>query len=237
VCNPSRTALLTTDNWGTVSPNYLKELLASHPLGDLLHMAKSPFGYPNGIRKAERERALLEHGAATHEEAKELLQKRYFGFEKGDPTIPLFSFVGRITSQKGVHLILNAVEELIQHVRALSRRRGGGPRGIPRPLAPTLTRFCAVALARPTDARQSPDSGRRARRPVGRVFGGMRPPCARPAPSLSVVVLGGSGWLLHGRPAREFGIGLWDDGLFCGGRPPPGSANPCCAASLPVLLN
>lgn len=127
VCNPSRTALMTTDNWGTVSPNYLKELLAGHPLADLLHMAKSPFGYPNGIRKAEREKLLQEHGGATHEEAKELLQKRYFGFEKGDPTIPLFSFVGRITSQKGVHMILNAVEELIGFTGGKIQILVGGP--------------------------------------------------------------------------------------------------------------
>lgn len=92
VCNPSRTALMTTDNWGTVSPNYLRELLSGHPLSDLLHMAKSPFGYPNGIRKAEREKALRTHGADSHEEAKEFLQRKYFGFEKGDSTIPLFSF-------------------------------------------------------------------------------------------------------------------------------------------------
>lgn len=127
VCNPSRTALLTVDNWGTVSPSYLKELLAGHPLSDLLQIAKSPFGYPNGIRQGEREAALRERGAASHEEAKELLQKRYFGFQQGDPSIPLFAFVGRITSQKGVHLILNAVDELIAHTGGKIQILVGGP--------------------------------------------------------------------------------------------------------------
>lgn len=126
VCNPSRTALMTTDSWGTVSPSYLKELVSGHALADLLQMAKSPFGYPNGIRQKEREAALHRH-SSSHEEAKEALQKKYFGFEKGDPSIPLFAFVGRITSQKGVHLILNAVDELIGHTGGKIQILIGGP--------------------------------------------------------------------------------------------------------------
>lgn len=127
LCNPSRTALMTTDNWGTVSPSYLKELVSGHPLADLLQMAKAPFGYPNGIRKAEREQALRKHGASSHGEAKELIQKKYFGFAEGDPSIPLFAFVGRITSQKGVHLILNAVDELVAHTGGKIQIFVGGP--------------------------------------------------------------------------------------------------------------
>lgn len=39
--------------------------------------------------------------------------RRYFpGAE--DASIPIFSFVGRLTLQKGVHLILNSVRELVQ---------------------------------------------------------------------------------------------------------------------------
>jgi hypothetical protein len=36
--------------------------------------------------------------APNHEEAKKLIQRKYFDFE--DPTIPVFSFVGRLTLQK-----------------------------------------------------------------------------------------------------------------------------------------
>lgn len=127
VVNPSRCALLRSESWGTVSPSYLKELRAGHPLSDVLQIAKSPFAYPNGIRKAEREEALRVTGAESHAAAKEILQKRYFGFEKGDPSIPLFAFVGRITSQKGVHLILNAVDELIGHTNGKIQILVGGP--------------------------------------------------------------------------------------------------------------
>lgn len=127
VVNPSRCAIMKSDNWGTVSPSYLKELLTGHPLNDILHEAQSPFAYPNGIRKAEREQALHEKGAGSHADAKEILQKRYFGFERGDASIPLFAFVGRITSQKGVHLILNAVDELIGHTNGKIQILVGGP--------------------------------------------------------------------------------------------------------------
>ncbi|CDF38462.1 Starch synthase [Chondrus crispus] len=127
VVNPSRCAIMRSESWGTVSPSYLRELRAGHPLSDLLQQAKSPFAYPNGIRKAEREEALRVKGAESHAAAKEILQKRYFGFQKGDPTIPLFAFVGRITSQKGVHLILNAVDELIGHTNGKIQILVGGP--------------------------------------------------------------------------------------------------------------
>mmetsp|Transcript_9844 Transcript_9844/g.30033 ORF Transcript_9844/g.30033 Transcript_9844/m.30033 type:complete len:1593 (-) Transcript_9844:1566-6344(-) len=115
IVNPSRCAIICSDSWGTVSPSYLQELLQSHPLKPVLQNAKKPFGFPNGIRQADRERLLRERGAESHTEAKRLLQRKYFGFEDGDPSIPLFAFVGRITSQKGVHLILNAVDELVHH--------------------------------------------------------------------------------------------------------------------------
>ncbi len=49
--------------------------------------------------------------AKSHQEAKSLIQQRYFGFEQGDLGIPVFAFVGRITVQKGVHLILDVAEQ------------------------------------------------------------------------------------------------------------------------------
>jgi len=53
----------------------------------------------------------LKDVATSRAEAKAKLQVKYFG--KADPKMPLLSFVGRICLQKGVHLILNAVRELI----------------------------------------------------------------------------------------------------------------------------
>jgi len=60
----------------------------------------------------KQRKALMTKFASDHNSGKLLIQKKYFGTE--DLSIPLFSFVGRIVQQKGVHLILNSVRELIQ---------------------------------------------------------------------------------------------------------------------------
>lgn len=110
VINSSRCALLTSDQWGTVSASYRDDLLRGSPFSPLLHRFPKPFAHSNGIRVGKR-RDVLAKIATSHAEAKELLQKTYFGFS--DPSIPVFSFVGRITVQKGVHLILEAAKVLI----------------------------------------------------------------------------------------------------------------------------
>lgn len=127
VVNPSRCAILSSDSWGTVSPSYLSELRSSHPLKDVLNVARRPFAFPNGIRQAAREKLLLSKGAENHKEAKKLIQQRYFNFQDADYSIPVFAFVGRVTSQKGVHMILNAVDELVAHTGGRIQILCGGP--------------------------------------------------------------------------------------------------------------
>ena len=39
---------------------------------------------------------------------------KYFNFGDLDDSVPVFSFVGRVTSQKGVHLICDVAENIIQ---------------------------------------------------------------------------------------------------------------------------
>ena len=95
---------------GTVSTTY-RIFNACFSLGHLLRRFPRPFAMLNGVRKEER-LALLQKIAPDHETAKVLLQKKYFG--RTDPKVPVFSFVGRVVQQKGVHLILNAVRELIE---------------------------------------------------------------------------------------------------------------------------
>lgn len=43
-----------------------------------------------------------------------MLQKKYFKLDKLDNSLPIFAFVGRITQQKGVHLILENLETIIK---------------------------------------------------------------------------------------------------------------------------
>ena len=114
VLNPSRCVLLCCDQWGTVSNSYKEDLLKTSPLSGVLKLFKNAFGFPNGIPKEARLDKLQKLCGNDHLTAKAALQKKYFGLEKLDDSIALFGFVGRITQQKGVHLILEAVEELIR---------------------------------------------------------------------------------------------------------------------------
>ena len=113
VLNPTRAALLCSDTWATVSRSYRADLLSSSPQRSLLRLAPHPFAHPNGIPVVARLERLSALPTPTHAEAKTALQRKYFGFEHGDPSLPLFAFVGRITLQKGVHLILQAVDRLL----------------------------------------------------------------------------------------------------------------------------
>lgn len=114
VINPTRAALLCSDTWATVSRSYRTDLLSSSPLRSLLRLAPHPFAHPNGIPVKARASRLQSLPFNTHEAAKAALQRKYFGMERPDPTLPLFAFVGRITAQKGVHLILQSVDQLLR---------------------------------------------------------------------------------------------------------------------------
>lgn len=125
VVNPSRCALMMSDQWATVSISYRDELLASSPLKELLKAKPQPFAYPNGIPIPLRLKRL--EGKGTHLEAKAKLQQQFFGFKDLDDSIALFGFVGRITQQKGVHLILDAAEQLIPRTGMKIQFLVGGP--------------------------------------------------------------------------------------------------------------
>eukprot|EP01099_Mayorella_cantabrigiensis_P002095 TRINITY_DN1920_c0_g2_i2.p1 TRINITY_DN1920_c0_g2~~TRINITY_DN1920_c0_g2_i2.p1 ORF type:complete len:779 (-),score=196.83 TRINITY_DN1920_c0_g2_i2:145-2481(-) len=124
ILNPSRCALLASDTWATVSKSYRDDLLASSSQSPLLRKHSHPFATSNGIRKQMRLQRLSTI-AKDHDEAKERLQAKYFG--RRDVRIPVFSFVGRITSQKGVHLICETAEELIRYHKGQVQIIVGGP--------------------------------------------------------------------------------------------------------------
>jgi len=130
--NASRCALLSSNNWGTVSKSYLYDLLRTSHLANLLHRFPQAFAHSNGIRVKERQE-LMEKVSKDHWSAKEALQKKYFNLV--DRNIPVFSFVGRIVLQKGVHLILNAVRELIQYYQGKIQILVGGMANMKDPYA------------------------------------------------------------------------------------------------------
>lgn len=111
ILNPSRCALLSTDNWGTVSNVYQGDIMRSSPLSPLLRRFPQPFSSPNGVFVYEKKIKYLSLSTHTHNTAKLYVQRKYFGIE--NLNVPLLVFVGRITEQKGVHLICEVAEELI----------------------------------------------------------------------------------------------------------------------------
>jgi glycogen synthase len=52
--NPSRCAIMLSDQWATVSKSYREELLRESALKYLLEQKPKPFAFPNGIPIAER---------------------------------------------------------------------------------------------------------------------------------------------------------------------------------------
>ena len=117
VINPSRAAIMMCDNWGTVSNSYKNQLLSTSPLKDLLREKAGAFATPNGVYKKHRLEELIKHAGLDRVAAKRYIQKKYFGYEDINPNVPIFSFVGRITEQKGVILILEIAEELINRCK------------------------------------------------------------------------------------------------------------------------
>ena len=137
VINSSRCALLKSDQWGTVSKSYMADLLSSSPLKNIMKMHKCPFGYPNGIFKKNRIEKIKEmivkvlnednikkdindidiFDIELRKKCKEKIQKKYFKLSSLDDSIPVFSFVGRLTQQKGVLLILQTAEKIIKNYK------------------------------------------------------------------------------------------------------------------------
>jgi glycogen synthase len=123
--NPSRCALMMSDHWATVSPSYRNELLASSPLKELLKQKDKPFAFPNGIPVEQRLDKLRDKG--DHMNAKGVIQKKYFSLDHLDNSFAVLAFVGRIVEQKGVHLIIDAAEQLIPKYNFKLQFLVGGP--------------------------------------------------------------------------------------------------------------
>ncbi|KAL7717162.1 Glycogen(starch) synthase [Entamoeba marina] len=110
--NMSMCALKCSDNWGTVSKSYMEDALRGSPLSYHLRQFTKPFACSNGIAVAHRTEVLKKISPTlNHDECKEKLQQKYFN--RVDPTIPLYGFVGRICEQKGVFLLLDAIWNIV----------------------------------------------------------------------------------------------------------------------------
>ena len=112
--NPSRCAILKSDQWGTVSKTYKRHLQLNSPLAELLNQKPCPFGYPNGVFVKEK---LKQIKGLDKNYCKQYIQQNYFEFEEPDFSIPVYSFIGEIVEDKGLMLILNSIEEIIKKTK------------------------------------------------------------------------------------------------------------------------
>ena len=132
--NPSRAAIMLSDQWATVSKSYRDDLLETSSLRWLLKQKPQPFAFPNGIPIVERIKR-LDAAAPDHASAKRKLQQKYFNFQDLDDSIVMFAFVGRVVAQKGVHLILDVAEHVIQKAEGKVQFIVGGPANMRDPYA------------------------------------------------------------------------------------------------------
>ena len=109
--NPSRCAILKSDQWATVSKSYKRHLQLDSPLAELLNQKPCPFAYPNGVFINQKLNALK---GLDKNECKKYIQQNYFEYDDPDYSVPVFSFIGPIIEDRGVMLILNAFEELVK---------------------------------------------------------------------------------------------------------------------------
>ena len=134
IINPSRIALMASDQWSTVSKSYLKQVKEESPLAPLLNKFSEPFAWSNGVLVEDRLKilrdGLKEWGidSVNYIKCKRYLVKKYFNISKLDKDFCLFSFIGRITYQKGVDLIWSIAEEFInKHNQKIAFIIGGSP--------------------------------------------------------------------------------------------------------------
>lgn len=85
-----------------------------------------PFAHSNGIPVEARIKK-LDAASSDHIDAKRKLQQKYFHFGDIDDSIPIFGFVGRVTEQKGVHLICESAEAIIHQFNHKIQFIVGGP--------------------------------------------------------------------------------------------------------------
>lgn len=75
--NPSKCALINSDQWATVSKSYKEELMNESSLAYLLKLKSQPFAFPNGIPISDRVKR-MDEVAPDHLSAKRKIQMKYF---------------------------------------------------------------------------------------------------------------------------------------------------------------
>lgn len=124
-CSFLKTAIVLCDKITTVSPTHAHELLQgehSYGLEDIIRIREHDFfGIVNGIDYNEFNPNKDNHiyfnynatNAIKNKEKNKIELLKQFNIK--DPTLPLFALVSRLTSQKGINLVLDAISHISPH--------------------------------------------------------------------------------------------------------------------------
>ena len=111
--NPISCALRTCDQWAILSRAYHDNLLKNatiFKICNLLNEKKNPIYITSGISKKEKFEIIMCGG--DKEDAKKLIQKKYFCRKIYNKNIPLYSFIGKLNEENGALLLLDIIEKL-----------------------------------------------------------------------------------------------------------------------------
>src|SRR5690554_949831 len=136
--NYLKTGILKATKINTVSPQYRNEILTEDfgftLDGSLRERKRDLVGILNGIDfdvfNSETDQLIVKNfssrnlkvGKKTNKEA--ILN--YFGIEDGNLDAPVISYIGRLVSQKGIHLMEQTLEDLVYHSNAYLVVLGSG---------------------------------------------------------------------------------------------------------------
>ncbi len=111
--NPISCALRTCDQWAILSRAYHNNLLKNASIfniHNLLNEKSNPIYIASGISKKEKFEIIMSGG--EKEDAKKLIQKKYFCYKIYNKNIPLYSFIGKLNEDNGALLLLDIIEKL-----------------------------------------------------------------------------------------------------------------------------
>lgn len=128
--NYLKTGIIKATKINTVSPQYRNEILSEafgFTLdGSLRERQKDLTGILNGIDyevfNSETDKLIVKNFTSRNLKASKRANKEaiyhYFGLENANLDVPLVSYIGRLVSQKGIHLMEQTLEDLVYHSNA-----------------------------------------------------------------------------------------------------------------------
>ena len=113
--NPTSCAVRMSDQLIALSKSYKNNLSKNcdiFNIFNLLKQKKNIFYLTSGISKDDRYK-IIKYGL-NKDEAKRIIQKKYFNYKIYNPKVPLYTFIGKLNEQNGALLLIDILEKLFK---------------------------------------------------------------------------------------------------------------------------